>query len=111
MDEGCPPPPFERLGLETAVKFVRRNAQSSDVALRDTMDEAARGEPEAFRVIVLDGATREDEERMREIAPDAMIVADADGAIAERFGIRSWPSDLRISEAGMISESEETQHE
>ena len=111
MEDGCPPPPFERLGLETAVKFVRRNAYSSDVALRATTDESARGEPEAFRVIVLDGATREDEQRMREIAPDAMIVADGDGAIAERFGIRSWPFDLRISETGMISESEETQHE
>ena len=31
LDEGCPPPPFERLGLETAVKFIKKNSSSSFV--------------------------------------------------------------------------------
>lgn len=111
LDDACPPPPFERLGLETAVKFIKKNSLSSEAALRAITEQSDRSEAETVRVIVLDGGTREDEERMRVILPDAMIVADADGAIAKRFGVRSWPSDLRISKSGIVAESEARDHE
>ena len=111
LDEGCPPPPFERLGLETAVKFIRKNSLSSEAALRAMTDESDPSASEEFRVIVLDGGSREDEERMRDILPDAMIIADTDGVIAKRFGVHSWPSDIRISRSGIIAEAEASHHE
>jgi hypothetical protein len=60
---------------------------------------------------VLDGGTAEDEERMREILPDAMIVADNEGTIARRFGIQSWPSSLTIDGSGALAGAEEADDE
>jgi hypothetical protein len=111
LDDGCPPPPFERLGLETAVKFIKKNSFSSEAEIRAMADDTKRGESETVSVIVLDGGTREDEERMREIFHDVMVVADAGGAIAKRFGVRSWPSNLTISKRGTIDESEVRDHD
>jgi hypothetical protein len=111
LDDGCPPPPFERLGLETAVKFIKKNSLSSEAALRAMTAESDRSESNMYRVIVLDCGTREDEERMRELIPNAMIVADTHGTIARRFGVSSWPSAVTISERGTIVEPEATDHE
>ena len=109
-DDNCPPPPFERLGLETAVSFIRKNSLSSEAALR-AMAESQRARSEGVQVIVLDGASAEDEERMREILPDAMIVADNEGKISRRFGIQSWPSSLTIDRSGSMLDAEETDDE
>jgi hypothetical protein len=73
--------------------------------------ESDRSDSNMYRVIVLDGGTREDEERMRELIPNAMIVADTHGTIARRFGVSSWPSAVTISERGTIVEPEATDHE
>ena len=110
QENNCPPPPFERLGIETAVSFIRKNSLSSEAALR-AMADSQRARSEAVQVIVLDGGTAEDEERMREILPDAMIVADSEGKIARRFGIQSWPSSLTIDRSGTIADSEEVDDE
>ncbi|HEX6575869.1 MAG TPA: hypothetical protein VF042_12945 [Gemmatimonadaceae bacterium] len=114
MEDACPPPPFERLGIETVVSFIRKNSVSSEAALR-SVAESNRGRSEQMRVFVLDGGTREDAERMRELLPDAMIVADENGKIARRFGVSMWPSTLQISGSGVImdagEEREDTAHE
>lgn len=109
-DDNCPPPPFERLGIETAVSFIRKNSFSSEAALR-AMTESQRTRSEGVQVVVLDGGTAEDEERMREILPDAMIVADNEGKIAKRFGIQSWPSSLTIDRSGIMADTGEPDDE
>jgi hypothetical protein len=109
VDDSCPPPPFERIGLQTAVKFVKKSSASSEAEIRVLRKSRnPRENADEIRVIVLDGGTAEDARRMRDNVAGAMVVADPDGTIARRFGISAWPSSLRINESGAVSELEVT---
>jgi hypothetical protein len=111
LEEACPPPPFNRLAIESAVTFIKRNSAASEAALRQTTSREEREEAEELKIIVIDGGTAEDVERLRESERDAMVIADPDGNIARRFGVRSWPSNLRINGSGSLSGREEENHE
>ena len=115
MEDRCPPPPFHRHGIESAVKFIKRGSLAAEAAVREMGTRSARDESEALRIIVVDGGTEEDVERLRQSSEDVMILADPDGNISRQFGIRSWPSSVRINESGAISEfktvEDEVRHE
>ena len=102
MEDACPPPPFGRLGVATEVSFVAAGAASSQRSLEAL---AAKGEgSEGVRAVVFDGATPEEVSRLRDSLPaGVMPIADPDGTIARRFGVRVWPSSLSIDGRGFVS--------
>ena len=98
----CPPMrlPDTREGLI----FVMHRARSSERQLATTAD-AWRGfsadGPEL--VIVVDGNDEQAEDISRQY-PEMTVIADADGAIADLFGVRIWPTFLAIDGNGFVKE-------
>ena len=107
VEATCPPPPFGRLGVQTSATFVSHKSFASDAALRKLASKTGSASDETFNTIVVDGATAEEVEQMRRSLPEGvMAIADPDGAVSKRFGIRVWPSSLVINETGSVTKFE-----
>src|SRR6185295_14641870 len=98
LEEACPPPPFHGLAVESVATFLKAGSTASDAAIRAAAD--GKENRDRNRIVILDGGNADEAERLREILPDATIVADPDGNISRRFGVRSWPSSLMIDPDG-----------
>ncbi len=58
---------------------------------------------EASVLVVADHANHDEIQRLKhEIGPSFTIVADSDGALADAFGVRMWPTTFMIDERGRI---------
>lgn len=102
----CPPPPFGRLGVETSATFVTKNSRASEAAVRKLASETSSGSEE-FHAVVFEGSTAEEVEQLRQTLPEnVMAIADPDGAISKRFGVRSWPSTVSVNEIGLVTSFE-----
>ena len=105
----CPPPPLGRVGRrDVIVAFVQAGSASSTAQLRELSAQHDREEKDRPVVVaVVDGATpREAEALKNELGIDFAAVADSRGLIAERFGVRFWPTTVTINHAGRVSEVE-----
>ncbi len=105
--EKCPPPPFGRIGAGMVVTFVGRHSVASEAAMRKLTSSNAGQESDVSVTIVFDGASHDDVNQLAESLPaDAIAIADPDGAIAGRFGIRTWPSTVEINGSGTVTSFE-----
>lgn len=103
-EAACPPPPFGRLGVSTSATFVSHKSAASDAALRKLASKTEGGSDDTFNTIIVDGATTDEVEQMRKSLPEGvMAIADPDGVISKRFGIRVWPSSVVINETGSVT--------
>jgi hypothetical protein len=104
VEATCPPPPFGRLGNLSVVTFTAANSKASDTAIQKLASDEGREGGETFRAVVFDGATADEiQERQRSLPEGVVAIADPDGAISKRFGVRVWPSSISIDENGIIT--------
>jgi hypothetical protein len=105
----CPPLNIGRAGYESSVvTFVQRASSSSQAQLRELarqMSEA--GEDAPHMVVIVDGANaREVEALKNELGIDFAAIPDVSGTIADRFGIRTWPTTVTVDRNGTVSDVE-----
>jgi hypothetical protein len=97
----CPPPPVGSLGKAVKIAFVQQGSEASGLVLSD----AAGSEPEGgtLLVVVADGADEEQAAALRrEVGGEALSIPDPAGVIAERFGIRYWPTTVTLDGHGAV---------
>lgn len=102
LDTHCPPPPVGRLGIsDSKVAFVHAGSAASDAKLRQL------GRDGASIVAVVDGAGDDDARALGETLGESVVaIPDPSGAIADRFGVRYWPTTVTVNEAGMVTDHE-----
>jgi hypothetical protein len=104
IEPSCPPPPFGRLGYDSKITFVTRGSVASENAIRKLTGESQRDESGRHAAVVFEGAKPEEIEELKASLPEGITaVADPDGTISRRFGVRSWPMSVTLNEAGQIS--------
>jgi len=110
LEDSCPPSPFVRLGIETAVSFIKKGSKAFEATIRALTAEG-QDSAETLKIVVVDGANADEAARMRETLGDVTVIADPEGAIAKRFGVRSWPATANLDEGGVIMGFEGQHHE
>jgi hypothetical protein len=101
IEDPCPPPigPYSEHALAV---FVQEDSAASQAALRRLAD--AREEDRPFIAVIVDGATDREFERLKDRLPEgAAAIADPDGAIASRFGIRTWPTSVTVRDGAVTA--------
>lgn len=102
-EDECPPPPVGYVGIEASVSFVAKGSTSPD-AVRSLMSRGEGAGVERLNVLVLEGATADEVDKLRQSLPEGVtVIPDPDGSISRRFGVRVWPSSVVIDESGMVS--------
>lgn len=99
----CPPPPFSRTGRAAGsiVVFVRVGSAASQAHLR-TLKAQYSHENAPQLAIVVDGADAPTAARFgKETGFTAL--PDPNGVIADRLGIRLWPTTLSLDKSGVVS--------
>lgn len=105
-DGDCPPLPVGRISVvPMVVAFVQGKSAASAATLRSL---AARYGPDRDDhtevIVVADGMNRDETARMKnELGFDFITMPDSRGEITDRFGVRAWPTTIRIEPGGLIS--------
>lgn len=105
----CPPLNIGRAGYESSVvTFVQRASSSSQAQLRELARQFSEaGDDAPHMVVVVDGAnSREVEALKNQLGIDFTAIPDVSGTIANRFGVRTWPTTLTIDGTGTVSDVE-----
>jgi hypothetical protein len=98
LEQPCPPPPVGRGLGRVVVAFVRPDSDASRVELDRLMHEhGAARENGAFVAVVVDGENAEGVEH------EFATIRDPDGEMAARFGVRHWPTIVRLNELGRVT--------
>jgi hypothetical protein len=107
----CPPSPLGRLGTsETLVTFVHLASAASlahlrRLAVRGDDHEAEDELPTPLLVAVFDGASeREVQALLEQWGLDFVGVADPLGRVSDRVGVSVWPTTLRLTGDGAVSD-------
>jgi hypothetical protein len=106
LESPCPAPRFARLGVETVVAFVHKGSVASDSAIRKLMRTHGENDEheDAIVAVIVDGATPQDvAELQRSLHERFTVLADPDGVIAGRVGVRAWPTTVSVNEAGVVT--------
>ncbi|WP_426570819.1 peroxiredoxin family protein [Aquihabitans sp. McL0605] len=99
---GCPPPPIGRQGRRAIITFVRPGSTTNLRALT-TVKRLAPDPDDVFTAVVVQGAAVDGSElRTAGLAGDAVPIADPDGELAERFGVRTWPTTILVDAGGVV---------
>jgi hypothetical protein len=102
----CPPAPVGKGIGSLFVAFVQRDSAASRAEVeRLRRKQHAAGKDAPFLAVVLDDESAESKpsEAGRGVERTGTIV-DSTGAVASRFGIRHWPTIVRIDEDGYVTE-------
>lgn len=100
----CPPPPVSRLKKNSVVTFVRADSAASQAHLRTLAAQYGKGKDDGPMVLVVAEGAANDVARIQEqIGADWDVVADREGAMANRFGVRVWPTTLTLDQGGVVA--------
>jgi hypothetical protein len=101
----CPPPPVGVPGIKTKVVFAQKQALLSDGMLASIEERHAETDTAArVTAVVIDGAEMRELDAFRSRLPEhVVLIPDTHGVIAERFGIRSWPTAVSINPQGFVT--------
>jgi hypothetical protein len=104
LETACPPPPFSRLGVESFIVFAQKGSAASDAVLRQLADECERGDHDrdALVTVIVDGVAAREVESLG-LPKELTVVPDTDGALAQRLGIRVWPTRVAVDAGGIIT--------
>ena len=102
----CPPPPILSEFDRSVIVFAERRSAASLAQLREMNARYGEGGHEkASVVLVVAGAHQRDVEAMKnELGIDFPAIADASGAIGQRFGIRVWPTTIVVEQGGTVTD-------
>ena len=115
-EDTCPPPvgPFT---IDARAVFVQPGSSASEAILERLEEELEEYEEDndddddengkrrrPFVVLIVDGVTPEELERLRDRFPDEFVaIPDPQGTIANRFGIQSWPTSVKVIDGVVTS--------
>jgi len=101
----CPPPPVSRLWKDSLVTFVRAASPASQAHLRALAAQygtSKDGQPTVL--IVAEGAGDDELSQIKQqVGADWGVLADPDGTVADRFGVRIWPTTLTLDRGGVVA--------
>jgi hypothetical protein len=103
----CPPLPLNRsLKNGSVVTFVQRGSRASEAQLRELAARYAEQRDKAPLVVaVLDGADEGEAERLKnDLGFDFAVLPDSRGLVADRLGVRVWPTTVRLDSGGNVVE-------
>jgi hypothetical protein len=103
----CPPLPLNRsLKSGSVVTFVQRGSRASEAQLRELAARHSEQRDKAPLIVaVLDGADEGEAERLKnELGFDFAVIPDARGLVANRLGVRVWPTTVRLDSRGTVVE-------
>jgi hypothetical protein len=99
LEQPCPPPPVGRGVGWVVVAFLQPDSEASRVELeRLSRELGARDRDGGLVAVVIDG-----EESEAELEREFATIRDPVGAIASRFGVRHWPTTVRLNELGIVT--------
>jgi hypothetical protein len=110
----CPPLPLNRsLKSGSVVTFVQRGSRASEIQLRELAARYSEQREDAPLIVaVLDGADDGEAEQMKnELGFDFAVVPDFKGRVADRFGVRVWPTTVLLDSGGTVVELHLGSHE
>jgi hypothetical protein len=102
----CPPPPIRRIGTAgSVVAFVQADSPASRSHLRALSAQYREsGKNGPTLVAVLDGGDAELARRIKkDLGFDASVLPDPIGKVADRFGVRIWPTTLTLDRIGTVA--------
>jgi hypothetical protein len=101
----CPPPPVAVRGIKTKVVFAQGQGLLSGAMLPSIEERDAEADtPARVTAVVIDGADMRELDAFRSRLPeDVVLIPDTHGVIAERFGIRTWPTTVIINPQGFVT--------
>jgi hypothetical protein len=102
----CPPTGLDRVGMAgSVVGFVQQGSRASVAQLQALAAQHAQRDDQGPLVLaVVDGAGARDVARLKaELGLEFDLVPDGEGVISDRFGVRVWPTTLRLDGAGTVS--------
>jgi hypothetical protein len=102
----CPPLPVHRPGLGgSVISFVQPASRSSDVTLRALADRYGQdGAAGPLLFAVVDGVDDKGAQGMKDdLGIEFTLLGDSTGAVADRLGIRAWPTTLTLDQAGLVA--------
>ena len=105
----CPPPPNGRGRELVGVTFAHAASEASMVEIRRIAAETSTAEGQ-WTMVVVDGVDQERATALgHQLGVDLPMLADPDGRIAARAGVRIWPTTVRVvdtpSEVTVVSEA------
>ena len=101
----CPAPPVGVRGIESVVVFAQKNALLSEGMSPVVGGHQSDDDTPRFRAIVVDGLEMREADAIRPRLPDdVVVIPDAHGLIAQRFGIRMWPTTVTVNPQGIVSD-------
>jgi hypothetical protein len=106
VESRCPPLPLGRLRDKGAViTFVQRGSAASEHRMRELAARFAEPDGDIPVVVaVIDGADEHQVEALKnQLGFDFAAIADTSGAIADRFGVRIWPTTVEVDGRGVVS--------
>jgi hypothetical protein len=104
VDDDCPPHPLGRLDRQGAVvTFVHGRAASSKAQLAAIAGRQGFEQEDAPLTIAVVDGDAEMAAAMMKTHPGLVAVADPNGSLAKRFGIRVWPTTLNIDGDGVVA--------
>ncbi|CAN5490744.1 hypothetical protein BH10ACT1_BH10ACT1_03820 [soil metagenome] len=99
----CPPPPIGRLGRRAIITFVRPNG-TTNARVFDSVKHLAPDPDTVFTAVVVQAAAVDGSDlRAAGLAGDAVPIADPYGELADRFGIRTWPTTVLVDADGVVT--------
>ena len=103
-DQGsCPPPPVGRLDVRSVITFTQPNSDSSRRAVQWVGRDLASDGSDVYTAVVVDAPFADESDvRAAGLGPSSVVIADGDGVVARRFGIRRWPTTLVLDGEGAV---------
>jgi hypothetical protein len=101
----CPPVPLGRIGVGGAiVTFVQAGHASSSAQLEQLSGRSSeRRDTDPHVVAVVDRADADQVQRLRDqLGLDFAVMPDTTGTIADRFGVRIWPTTVTLDGSGTV---------
>ena len=102
----CPPISVGRLGVGSVIAFVQAGSAASHAQIQELRARYAQsGEDRPFVAIVVgDADARTAEALKQQLELEFPILADPNGTISRRFGVRFWPTTLTLDRKGVVSD-------
>ena len=84
--------------------FVQKGSLRSEAIAKAIAGHQAGQESDRLLTLIVDGADlREIAELKSHLPEDLILIPDSQGGIANRFGVRGWPTTVTLSEEGVVT--------
>ena len=101
-DRTCPP--MRLPDVSEGLLFVASGSHASERQIAGTAEKWRQFSDEAPDLVVIVDGNDEEAERISQRYTEMTVIADTDGQIANRFGVRIWPTFVGIDQNRIVRE-------